>query len=116
MESRIKKVKRKAILLLAYIADVSCFTNRSFYMRTLSLSYNWIIEMAILFATCFGFWVRRKIRYWENCLFFQTYGLLEKSLSNKCYLWISNKIIKWLELGCAFERCQKISILNEYNE
>ena len=32
-----KKVKRKAILLLAYIADVSCITNRSFYMRTLSL-------------------------------------------------------------------------------
>ena len=33
-----KKKKRKAILLLAYIADVSCLTNRSFYMRTLSLS------------------------------------------------------------------------------
>ena len=33
-----KKRKRKAILLLAYIADVSCLTNRSFYMRTLSLS------------------------------------------------------------------------------
>ena len=32
-----KKRKRKAILLLAYIADVSCLTNRSFYMRTLSL-------------------------------------------------------------------------------
>ena len=33
-----KKKKRKAILLLAYnIADVSCLTNRSFYMRTLSL-------------------------------------------------------------------------------
>ena len=30
--------KRKAILLLAYIADVSCLTNRSFYMRTLSLT------------------------------------------------------------------------------
>ena len=37
LESRKKKVKRKAILLLAYIADVSCITNRSFYMRTLSL-------------------------------------------------------------------------------
>ena len=36
---RKKKRKRKAILLLAYIADVSsCLTNRSFYMRTLSLS------------------------------------------------------------------------------
>ena len=33
-----KKKKRKAILLLAYIADVSCLTNRPFYMRTLSLS------------------------------------------------------------------------------
>ena len=32
-----KKEKRKAILLLAYIADVSCLTNRSFYMRTFSL-------------------------------------------------------------------------------
>ena len=32
-----KKEKRKAILLLAYIADVSCLTNRLFYMRTLSL-------------------------------------------------------------------------------
>ena len=30
-----KKRKRKAILLLAFIADVSCLTNRSFYMRTL---------------------------------------------------------------------------------
>ena len=29
--------KRKAILLLVYIADVSCITNCSFYMRTLSL-------------------------------------------------------------------------------
>ena len=27
-ESRIKKVKRKAILLLDYIADVSCITNQ----------------------------------------------------------------------------------------
>ena len=35
--NQIKKVKRKAILLLAYCADVSCITNRSFYMRTLSL-------------------------------------------------------------------------------
>ena len=34
-----KKRKRKAILLLAYIADVSCLTNCSFYMRTLSLKY-----------------------------------------------------------------------------
>ena len=32
-----KKRKRKEILLLAYIADVSCLTNRSFYMQTLSL-------------------------------------------------------------------------------
>ena len=37
LESWRKKRKRKAILLLAYIADVSCMTNRSFYMRTLSL-------------------------------------------------------------------------------
>ena len=37
-ESWKKKRKRKAILLLAYIADVSCLTNRSFYMRTLSLN------------------------------------------------------------------------------
>ena len=35
LESWKKKRKRKAILLLAYIADVSCLTNRSFYMRTL---------------------------------------------------------------------------------
>ena len=33
-----KKRKKKAILLLAYIADVSYLANRSFYMRTLSLS------------------------------------------------------------------------------
>ena len=38
-ESWKKKLKRKAILLLAYIADVSCLTNRSFYTRTLSLSF-----------------------------------------------------------------------------
>ena len=31
------KEKRKAILLLVYIADVSCLTNRPFYMRTLPL-------------------------------------------------------------------------------
>ena len=37
LESWKKKEKRKAILLLAYIADVSCLTNRPFYMRTLSL-------------------------------------------------------------------------------
>ena len=30
--------KRKEILLLAYIDDVSCLTNRSFYMQTLSLT------------------------------------------------------------------------------
>ena len=41
-----KKRKSKAILLLAYIADVSCLTNRSFYMRTLSLIY-------ILFCVAF---------------------------------------------------------------
>ena len=32
-----RKKKEIAILLLAYIADVSCLTNRPFYMRTLSL-------------------------------------------------------------------------------
>ena len=32
-----KKEKRKAILLLGYIADVSCLSNQPFYMRTLSL-------------------------------------------------------------------------------
>ena len=32
LESWKKKRKRKAILLLAYIADVSCLTNCSFYM------------------------------------------------------------------------------------
>ena len=32
-----KKRKKKAILLLAYIADVSCLANHPFYMRTLSL-------------------------------------------------------------------------------
>ena len=35
-KSGIIERKRKAIILLAYIADVSCLTNRSFYMRTLS--------------------------------------------------------------------------------
>ena len=30
-----KKEKRKAILLLTYIADVSCLTNRPFYIQTL---------------------------------------------------------------------------------
>ena len=34
------KRERKAILLLSYIADVSCLTNRPFYMRTLSLIEN----------------------------------------------------------------------------
>ena len=34
-----KTEKRKAILLLGYIADVSCLTNRPFYMRTLSLIF-----------------------------------------------------------------------------
>ena len=33
-----KKRKRKAFLLLAYIADVSCLTNCPFYMLTLSLN------------------------------------------------------------------------------
>ena len=33
-----KKKKRKAIILLVYIADVSCLTNRFFYTQTLSLS------------------------------------------------------------------------------
>ena len=37
LESWGKNRKSKAILLLAYIADVSCLTNRSFYMQTLSL-------------------------------------------------------------------------------
>ena len=38
------KKKKEGNLLLAYIADVSCLTNRSFYMRTLSLTkiYNYI--------------------------------------------------------------------------
>ena len=33
-----KKKKRKAILLFAYIAGVSCLTNCPFYMQTLSVS------------------------------------------------------------------------------
>ena len=37
LESRKKNEKRKPILLLSYIADVSCLTNCPFYMRTLSL-------------------------------------------------------------------------------
>ena len=32
-----KKEKGKPIILLAYIADISCLTNRSFNMQTLSL-------------------------------------------------------------------------------
>ena len=40
--------KRKAILLLAYIADVSCLTNRSFYMRTLSLRNGFSLSRLIL--------------------------------------------------------------------
>ena len=39
-----KKETRKAILLLTYIADVSCLTNRSFYMRTLSLTREFFIQ------------------------------------------------------------------------
>ena len=42
LESRIKKVKRKAILLLAY-----CLTNRSFYMRTLSLTKQTQVHTAL---------------------------------------------------------------------
>ena len=37
LESR-KKKKESNSIVLAYIADVSCLTNRSFYMRTLSLN------------------------------------------------------------------------------
>ena len=37
------KEKRKAILLLAYIADVSCLTNRLFYMQTLSYKFDNIL-------------------------------------------------------------------------
>ena len=44
-----KKRKRKAILLLAYIADVSCLTNHFFYMQTLSL------RMTTLFVRMFIF-------------------------------------------------------------
>ena len=53
-----KKRKREAILLLAYIADVSCLTNRSFYMRTLCLKSinifeairnNWLVFIANIF-------------------------------------------------------------------
>ena len=47
LESRTKKVKGKAILLLAYIADVSCLTNRSFYMRTLSLRLETFIRTTL---------------------------------------------------------------------
>ena len=36
--------KRKAIPLLAFIADVSCLTNRSFYMRTLSLKHKFLSQ------------------------------------------------------------------------
>ena len=39
LESWGKERKSKSILLLAYIADVSCLTNRPFYMRTLSLNF-----------------------------------------------------------------------------
>ena len=38
LEKRKKKEKRKAIILLVYIADVSYLTNRFFYTQTLSLS------------------------------------------------------------------------------
>ena len=45
-----EKKKKKAILLLAYnIADVSCLTNRSFYMRTLSLTE----ENSLIFVNFF---------------------------------------------------------------
>ena len=33
-----EKKKESNSILLAYIADVSCLTNRPFYMRTLSLT------------------------------------------------------------------------------
>ena len=42
-----RKRKRKAILLLAYIADVSCLANRSFYMRTLYLSCDMKVKCRI---------------------------------------------------------------------
>ena len=38
LESWKKKRKRKAILLLAYIADVSCITNRSFFYANIQIS------------------------------------------------------------------------------
>ena len=41
-----KKRKRKAILLLAYIADVSCLTNRSFYI-SLSLNSSTLTKLMI---------------------------------------------------------------------
>ena len=34
-----KEKGKQFILLLTYTADVSCLTNRPFYMRTLSLSF-----------------------------------------------------------------------------
>ena len=43
-----RKEKRKAILLLAYIADGSCLTNRTFYMRTLSLTIFSLLFFLIL--------------------------------------------------------------------
>ena len=38
-----EKEKRKAILLLVYIADVSCLTNRPFYMRQCVFNQNFYI-------------------------------------------------------------------------
>ena len=48
-----EKKKRKAILLLACIVDVSCLTNRFFYMRTSSLIFrlnNFLDQLLFGFA------------------------------------------------------------------
>ena len=47
-----KEKKKESNLLLAYIADVSCLTNRPFYMRTLSLTN--LEELLVIFLLTFG--------------------------------------------------------------
>ena len=57
-----KKRNRKAILLLAYIADVSCLTNRSFYMRTLTLSLRFNLQELFRFFKLIYIFIINKLK------------------------------------------------------
>ena len=78
-----KKRKRKAILLLAYIAYVSCLTNRFFYMITLSL------RMITLFVFIFRFQVILNV--FHKHLSIQSSTLFHTTLSDFFHSFIFNK-------------------------